>query len=55
MEDAVNWVNFLIYQDPLINFAIAIDDAVVGGIGLEPRQDVYRKTAIVGYWLSEEL
>jgi ribosomal-protein-alanine N-acetyltransferase len=55
MEDAVNWVSFLIYQDPLINFAIAIDDKVVGGIGLEPRQDVYRKTAIVGYWLSEEL
>jgi len=27
----------------------------VGGIGLEPRQDVYRKTALIGYWLSEEL
>ncbi len=55
MEDAVNWVNFQIGQDPLINFAIIIDDEVAGGIGLEPRQDVYRKTAIVGYWLSEEL
>jgi ribosomal-protein-alanine N-acetyltransferase len=22
---------------------------------MEPRQDVYRKTAILGYWLSEEL
>jgi RimJ/RimL family protein N-acetyltransferase len=55
MEDALNWVNFLCNQDPLINFAITINDEVAGGIGLEPRQDVYRKTAILGYWLSEEL
>ncbi len=55
MEDAQFWVNSLIEQDPLVNFAIAIDDKVVGGIGLELRQDVYRKTALIGYWLSEEL
>ena len=54
-EDALNWVNFLVNQDPLVNFAITINDEVIGGIGLEPRQDVYRKTAILGYWLSEEL
>ena len=35
--------------------AITISDEVIGGIGLEPREDVYRKTAIIGYWLSEEL
>ena len=55
MDDAELWVDNLLYQDPLVNFAITIDDQVIGGIGLEPRQDVYRKTAIVGYWLSEEL
>jgi ribosomal-protein-alanine N-acetyltransferase len=55
MEAATYWVNNLLDQDPLINFAITIDDKVIGGIGIEPRQDVYRKTAILGYWLSEEL
>ncbi|MDO3626651.1 GNAT family N-acetyltransferase [Mucilaginibacter sp. BT774] len=55
IEDAVNWVNVLAGQDPVLNFAITINDEVIGGIGLEPRQDVYRKTAIIGYWLSEEL
>ncbi|MDB5155021.1 MAG: family N-acetyltransferase [Mucilaginibacter sp.] len=55
MEDAVNWVNVLVEQNPLVNFAITINDEVIGGIGLEPRQDVYRKTAILGYWLSEDL
>lgn len=55
IEAAVNWVNSLVEQDPLINFAITINNEVIGGIGIEPRQDVYRKTAILGYWLSEEL
>lgn len=55
IEQAIFWVNNLIDQDPLVNFAIVINDEVVGGIGLEPRQDVYRKTAILGYWLSEHL
>jgi RimJ/RimL family protein N-acetyltransferase len=55
IEDAVNWVNVLVEQDPLVNLAITINDEVIGGIGLEPRQDVYRKTAILGYWLSEDL
>jgi ribosomal-protein-alanine N-acetyltransferase len=55
IEAAELWVDNLLYQDPLVNFAISIDDKVMGGIGLEPRQDVYRKTAILGYWLSEEL
>ena len=54
MEAAIHWVNNLVDQDPLVNFAITIDDQVVGGIGLELREDVYRKTALLGYWLSEE-
>jgi [ribosomal protein S5]-alanine N-acetyltransferase len=55
IEQAIFWVNNLIGQDPLVNFAITASDQVIGGIGLEPRQDVYRKTAILGYWLSEHL
>ncbi len=55
IEAAQLWVDRLIEQSPLVNFAIVIDDEVVGGIGLELREDVYRKTALLGYWLSEEL
>ncbi|MDB5023144.1 MAG: family N-acetyltransferase [Mucilaginibacter sp.] len=55
IQDAIFWVNNLVGQDPLVNFAITINEEVAGGIGLEPRQDVYRKTAILGYWLREEL
>jgi len=55
MEAAISWIDFLIEQDPVVNFAITINNEVIGGIGLEPRDDVYRKTAIIGYWLSEQL
>ncbi len=54
-EAARIWVESLLDQDPLINFAIVIDEEVVGGIGIEFREDVYRKTGLLGYWLAEEL
>lgn len=53
MEAAEGWVQLWQGQDPMINFAITIDDVVVGGIGLELRADVYRKTPLIGYWLAE--
>ncbi len=55
MDAAEFWVDHLLYQNPLVNFAITIGNEVVGGIGLELREDVYRKTALLGYWLSEDL
>jgi ribosomal-protein-alanine N-acetyltransferase len=54
MADAMGWVIMMKDQDPMINFAIAIDGNVAGAIGLERRSDVYRKTALIGYWLGEE-
>lgn len=53
IEAAEAWVQLWHEQDPIINFAIAINDEVVGGVGLEFRQDVYRKTPLIGYWLAE--
>jgi ribosomal-protein-alanine N-acetyltransferase len=54
MKDAVDWVTFNQNQNPVVNFAIAVDGHVVGGIGFDFRTDIYRKTPLVGYWLSEE-
>ncbi|WFN33850.1 GNAT family N-acetyltransferase [Methanogenium sp. S4BF] len=33
--------------------AIDLDGAAVGGIGITPLKDVYKKTAEIGYWLAE--
>jgi RimJ/RimL family protein N-acetyltransferase len=53
-EAAENWVEYWQNQDPIINFAIAIDDEIIGGVGLEIRSDVYRKSPLIGYWLAEQ-
>lgn len=55
MEAAVSWVNMMLDQHPQVNFVIDVDDKAVGVIGLEIREDVYRKTALLGYWISETL
>lgn len=52
-EDAEDWVTIASAQDPEVNFAIAIDDVAVGGIGFELKTDVFRKGAEIGYWLGE--
>lgn len=33
--------------------AIEVDGEAVGGIGVHPFEDVYRRTAEIGYWLAE--
>jgi RimJ/RimL family protein N-acetyltransferase len=54
LADAEAWVKNWQDQAPVINFAIADEnDEVIGGIGLELREDVYRKTPLIGYWLAE--
>ncbi len=55
MESAKEWVQLNV-NHPIAHFslAITIDDEVVGGIGVTAKDDVYSKTAEVGYWLSED-
>jgi RimJ/RimL family protein N-acetyltransferase len=52
-DDAVWWVNLMLKQDPFLNFVIDVDGELAGGIGIELRADVYRKCALIGYWLGE--
>ncbi|HWZ02522.1 MAG TPA: GNAT family protein [Mucilaginibacter sp.] len=55
MEAAIGWVDMMLVQNPQVNFVIDVDGKAVGVIGLEIREDVYRKTALLGYWISETL
>jgi [ribosomal protein S5]-alanine N-acetyltransferase len=36
------------------NFAIVVDGEAVGAIGLILKEDVYRRSAEIGYWLGED-
>ena len=53
-DAAREWVQRNV-NDPIphLSLAIAVDDEVVGGIGVMQKDDVYARTAEVGYWLSE--
>jgi len=53
LEDAHSWIALTRRESPEQNFAIASDREVIGGIGLKLRDDVYRRTAEIGYWLAE--
>ena len=51
--DATAWIARVKDESPTLNFAIAVDDAGVGGISVMLREDIYRQSAEIGYWLGE--
>lgn len=53
MADAIHWIQIANPTTPVTNFAIVVDGAAVGGIGLVLKDDVFRRSAEVGYWLGE--
>ena len=54
VNDARRWLEMVVGQKPETNFAIAVADEAVGGIGFTVQHDVARRSAEIGYWLGEE-
>jgi ribosomal-protein-alanine N-acetyltransferase len=54
LADAKGWIETANPTEPITNFAIVVDDAAVGAIGLVLKEDVFRRSAEIGYWLGEE-
>jgi len=54
LADAKHWIQIANPTTPSTNFAIVVDGAAVGGIGLLLKDDVFRRSAEIGYWLGEE-
>ena len=53
LADAENFLKKFTNQDPVTFFGIDYDGEYVGNIGLVPGQDVYRKSAEIGYFIGE--
>lgn len=53
MDDAVEWIDRMMKQQPLLNLVIDVDGELAGVIGIEMRNDVYQKAPLIGYWLGE--
>ena len=52
--NAQHWIRSANPATPVTNFAIVVDGSAVGGIGLVLKDDVFRRSAEIGYWLGEE-
>jgi len=53
IENGKAFIEFATKDNPIHIFAIDINGEAVGGIGIHPQGDIYRKNAELGYWLSE--
>jgi len=53
LADAERWISRVTAQDPPTHFAIAVDGDAAGGIGFELQEDVFRRSAALGFWLGE--
>ena len=53
MEDAEEWVRQAGTLATTTQFAIEVEGAAVGGIGFSLGDDVYHRSAEVGFWLGE--
>jgi ribosomal-protein-alanine N-acetyltransferase len=53
-DDGIAFINLALSAVPQEIFAIAINDEVVGSIGVHPQADVYAKNAEMGYWVAED-
>lgn len=52
-EHARKFLDWLATQDAPTVWAIEVDGEAAGGIGIEPKTDVERISAEIGYWLGE--
>ncbi|MGD2033878.1 MAG: GNAT family protein [Bacteroidales bacterium] len=52
-KDAENFIGLCKKEDPKTTFAIDCQNELSGVIGLVPLQDIYRKSAEIGYWIGE--
>jgi [ribosomal protein S5]-alanine N-acetyltransferase len=51
--DAEAWIKKASAETPATSFAIVVDGAAVGGVGIELGTDVFRRSAEIGYWVGE--
>ncbi|HBS86317.1 MAG: hypothetical protein A2W91_09575 [Bacteroidetes bacterium GWF2_38_335] len=54
LKNAENWLKLAPYEKNYLLRAIEIDGHAVGGIGAIFKDDVYRKSCEIGYWLAEQ-
>jgi RimJ/RimL family protein N-acetyltransferase len=54
IQDAHQFLQRAISEQPTTKFCIEVNGVAVGGMGIHLGQDVHRHTATLGYWLGQE-
>jgi RimJ/RimL family protein N-acetyltransferase len=54
LDHARGWIAWNVAEPIAHHFAIAVEDQVIGGIGLEFKPDIWRYSAELGYWLAPD-
>jgi len=54
IQNAHEFLQRVISEQPTRNFCIEVESVATGGIGIRLGQDVHRHTAEFGYWLGEK-
>jgi RimJ/RimL family protein N-acetyltransferase len=52
-NDAKNFIEIALKDQPMLKYAIEINDEAVGGIDFHPQADILRKNIEIGYWIGE--
>ena len=52
-EDANKWIRSHASKHTSTHFAIIADDEFVGAISIIPKDDIYKLSAEIGYWIGE--
>ena len=53
LKDAKKWITFCLTESENIHLAVIYKDELVGAIGAQFKEDIYRYSAELGYWIGE--
>ena len=53
IKDAEEWIAHCRRQKPVLNFAVIYNEKLAGSIGCTLKNDVYRKSIEIGYFIGE--
>lgn len=51
--NSIEWIAYCLTQKPVQNMAVVYKGEIAGSIGVMPKEDVYRKSIEIGYFLGE--
>ena len=54
IENGKTFIEMASKDDPIHIFAIEHEGRAIGGIGIHPQSDIFRKNAELGYWLGQQ-